>query len=81
MLIPKLAKIYVEKIVRLHGIPSSIISDSDPKFTSRFWESLQEALGTKLRMSSAYHPQTDGESERTIQSLEDLLRSCILEQG
>ncbi|MCI91253.1 retrotransposon protein, partial [Trifolium medium] len=46
-----------------------------------YWESLQEALGTKIRMSSAYHPQTDGQSEKTIQSLEDLLRSCILEQG
>ncbi|MCI72446.1 retrotransposon protein, partial [Trifolium medium] len=71
MLIPKLAEIYVEHIVRLHGIPSSIVSDRDPRITSRFWESLQEALGTKLRMSSTYHPQTDGQSERTIQSLED----------
>ncbi|GAU43834.1 hypothetical protein TSUD_371130 [Trifolium subterraneum] len=69
------------EIIRLHGIPSSIVSDRDPKFTSRFWESLQEALGTKLRLSSAYHPQTDGQSERTIQSLEDLLRACVLEQG
>ncbi|GAU25740.1 hypothetical protein TSUD_216710 [Trifolium subterraneum] len=80
-LVPKLAEIYVEQIIRLHGIPSSIVSDRDPKFTSRFWESLQEALGTKLRLSSAYHPQTDGQSERTIQSLEDLLRACVLEQG
>ncbi|MCH83701.1 retrotransposon protein [Trifolium medium] len=81
MLVPKLAEIYIEQVVRLHGIPSSIISDRDPRFTSRFWESLQEALGTKLRLSSAYHPQTDGQSERTIQSLEDLLRACVLEQG
>ncbi|GAU50683.1 hypothetical protein TSUD_410390 [Trifolium subterraneum] len=80
-LVPKLAEIYVEQIIRLHGIPSSIVSDRDPKFTSRFWESLQEALGTKLRLSSAYHPQTDGQSEWTIQSLEDLLRACVLEQG
>ncbi|GAU49783.1 hypothetical protein TSUD_369070 [Trifolium subterraneum] len=80
-LVPRLAKIYVEQIIRLHGIPSSIVSDRDPKFTSRFWESLQEALGTKLRSSSAYHPQMDGQSERTIQSLEDLLRACVLEQG
>ncbi|GAU45527.1 hypothetical protein TSUD_400740 [Trifolium subterraneum] len=80
-LVPKLAEIYVEQIIRLHGIPSSIVSDRDPKFTSRFWESLQEVLGTKLRLSSAYHPQTDGQSERTIQSLEDLLRACVLEQG
>ncbi|GAU33554.1 hypothetical protein TSUD_143470, partial [Trifolium subterraneum] len=62
-LVPKLAEIYVEQIIRLHGIPSSIVSDRDPKFTSRFWESLQEALGTKLRLSSAYHPQTDVEVE------------------
>ncbi|CAJ2642437.1 unnamed protein product [Trifolium pratense] len=80
-LVPKLAEIYVEQIVKLHGISSSIVSDRDPRFTSRFWESLQEALGTKLRLSSAYHPQTDGQSERTIQSLEDLLRACVLEQG
>ncbi|MCI52104.1 retrotransposon protein, partial [Trifolium medium] len=50
-------------------------------FTSRFWESLQETLGTKLRFSSTYHPQTDGQSERTIQSLEDLLKACVLEQS
>jgi hypothetical protein len=80
-LVPRLAEIYVEQIVKLHGIPSSIVSDRDPRFTSRFWESLQEALGTKLRLSSAYHPQTDGQSERTIQSLEDLLRACVLEGG
>jgi len=67
--------------VKLHGVPSSIVSDRDPRFTSRFWKSLQEALGSKLRLSSAYHPHTDGQSERTIQSLEDLLRVCVLEQG
>jgi len=76
-----LAEIYIEQIVRLHGIPSSIVSDQDPRFTSMFWESLQAVLGTKLRLSSAYHPQTDGQTERTIQSLEDLLRACVLEQG
>ncbi|MCI50695.1 retrotransposon protein, partial [Trifolium medium] len=59
MLVSKLAEIYIEQIVRLHDIPSSIVSDRDPRFTSRFWESLQEALGTKLRLSSVYHPQTD----------------------
>ncbi|WJX40142.1 hypothetical protein P8452_27648 [Trifolium repens] len=72
-LVPMLAEIYIERIVKLHGIPSSIVSDRDPKFTSRFWESLQEALGTKLRLSSAYHPQTDGQSKRTIQSLEEVI--------
>jgi len=75
----KLAKLYVREVVRLHGVPESIVSDRDPRFTSRFWQSLQAALGTQLRMSSAYHPQTDGQSERTIQSLEDLLRSCVLD--
>nr|KYP43122.1 Transposon Ty3-I Gag-Pol polyprotein [Cajanus cajan] len=56
----KLTQLYVKEIVRLHGVPSSIISDRDPRFTSQFWQSLHQALGTKLRLSSAYHPQTDG---------------------
>jgi len=60
-------------------VPLSIVSDRDPRFTSRFWQTLQSAMGSKLTMSSAYHPQTDGQSERTIQSLEDLLRTCILD--
>ena len=77
----RLAQLYIEKIVSLHGVPSSIVSDRDPRFTSKFWEGLQKALGTKLRLSSAYHPQTDGQTERTIQSLEDLLRACVLEKG
>jgi len=64
---------------KLHGVPTSIISDRDPRFTSRFWQSLQNTLGTQLRMSLAYHSQTDGQSERTIQSLEDLLRACVLD--
>ena len=75
-----LTSLYVSEIVRLHGVPSSIVSDRDPRFTSRFWESLHKALGTKLRLSSSYHPQTDGQTERTIQSLEELLRACVLEQ-
>jgi len=75
----KLTELYVREVVRLHRVPESIVSDRDPRFTSRFWQSLQAALGTHLRMSSAYHPQTDGQSERTIQSLEDLLRSCVLD--
>jgi len=79
MSVARLVEIYVEQIVRLHGIPFSIVSDRDLRFTSKFWESLQPALGTKLRLSSAYHPQTDGQTERTIQSLEDLLRACVLE--
>ncbi|KAK5839973.1 hypothetical protein PVK06_008833 [Gossypium arboreum] len=75
----KLAELYVSQIVRLHGVPISIVSDRDPRFTSRFWKKLQEALGTKLHFSTAFHPQTDGQSERIIQILEDMLRCCILE--
>jgi len=79
MSMAKLAQLYIREIVRLHGVPSSIVSDRDPRFTSRFWQTLQSAMGSKLTMSSAYHPQTDGQSERTIQSIEDLLRTCILD--
>ena len=57
----KLAKLYIKEIVRLHGIPVSIILDRDPMFTSRFWEKLQEALGTRLNFSTAFHPQMDGQ--------------------
>jgi len=77
--IDKLAELYVREVVRLHGVPESIMSDRDPRFPSRFWQSLQAALGTQLRISLAYHPQMDGQSERTIESLEDLLRSCVLD--
>ncbi|GKB46785.1 putative reverse transcriptase domain-containing protein [Tanacetum coccineum] len=66
-------------IVARHGVQISIISDRDSRFTSRFWQSMQEALGTRLDMSQAYHPQTDGQSERTIQTLEDMLRVCVLD--
>ena len=75
----KLAEIYVNEIVRLHGAPVSIVSDRDPRFTSHFWPSLQNALGTKLKFSTSFHPQTDGQSERTIQTLEDMLRACVME--
>jgi hypothetical protein len=75
----KLAKLYVNEIVRLHGVPVSIVSNRDPRFTSRFWGSLQKALGTKLNFSTAFHPQTDGQSKRTIQILEDILRACVLD--
>ncbi|GKA04701.1 putative reverse transcriptase domain-containing protein [Tanacetum coccineum] len=64
-----------------HGVPISIISDRDSHFTSRFWKSLQSALGTQLDMSTAYHPETDGQSERTIQTLEDMLRAYVIEFG
>ncbi|KAA3473659.1 reverse transcriptase [Gossypium australe] len=75
----RLAKLYVSEIVRLHGVPISIISDRDPRFTSRFWNKLQEALGTQLHFSTAFHPQADGQSERVIQILEDMLWCCVLE--
>ena len=74
-----MAEKYIAEIVRLHGIPISIVSDRDPRFTSRFWGSLQKALGTKLHFSTAFHPQTDGQSERTIQTLEEMLRACVIE--
>ncbi|KAK5771447.1 hypothetical protein PVK06_047651 [Gossypium arboreum] len=75
----KLAKLYVAEVVRLHGVPVSIIFDRDPRFTSRFCRKLQEALGTRLDFSTAFHPQTDGQSERVIQVLEDMLRGCIID--
>ncbi|KAG8490982.1 hypothetical protein CXB51_014123 [Gossypium anomalum] len=75
----KLAKLYMAEIVRLHGVPVSIISDRDPRFTSRFWQKLHEALGTRLNFSTAFHPQTDGQSERVIQILEDMLRGCVID--
>ena len=75
----QLAQTYMSEIVRLHGVPVSIVSDRDTKFTSQFWRAFQKALGTKVHMSTAYHPQTDGQSERTIQTLEDMLRACVLD--
>ena len=65
--------------MRLHGVPISIVSDRDPRFTSRFWHSLQAALGTRLHFSTTFHPHTDGQSERTIQTLEDMLGACVME--
>ena len=75
----RLASLYVKEIVRMHGVPVSIVSDRDPHFTSRFWHSLQKALGTKLSFSTAFHQQTDGQSDRVIQVLEDLLRACAFD--
>ncbi|GKA79150.1 putative reverse transcriptase domain-containing protein [Tanacetum coccineum] len=77
----KLARLYLKEVVTRHGIPVSIICDRDPRFASNFWRSLQNALGTNLDMSTAYHPQTDGQSERTIQTLEDMLRACAIDFG
>ncbi|GKC68124.1 putative reverse transcriptase domain-containing protein [Tanacetum coccineum] len=70
-----LARLYLNEIVARHGMPISIIYDRDSRFISRFWQSMQEALGTRLDISTAYHPQTDGQSECTIQTFEDMLRA------
>ena len=74
-----LAELYMREIMRLHGVPVSIVSDRDTRFLSHFWRSLQQCLGTRLSYSTAYHPQTDGQSERTIQILEDMLQACKLD--
>jgi transposase InsO family protein len=78
---PQLAELYMSRIVRLHGVPKKIVSDRGTQFTSRFWERLHEALDTQLYFSSAYHPQTDGQTERVNQILEDMLRACALQYG
>nr|GFA78833.1 putative nucleotidyltransferase, ribonuclease H [Tanacetum cinerariifolium] len=77
--VSRLAEIFQQEIVRLHGTPSVIVLDRDPRFASHFWKGLQKAWGTRLKFSTAFHPQTDGQSERTIQTLKDMLRSCALE--
>ncbi|GKB57161.1 reverse transcriptase domain-containing protein [Tanacetum coccineum] len=77
----RLAKIYIDEIVVRHGVPVSIISYRDGRFTSRSWQTVQKALGTRLDMSTTYHPQTDGQSERTIQTLKDMLRACVIDFG
>ena len=73
------ARLYVREIVRLHGVPTSIISDRGAQFTANFWRSFQKGLGTQVNLSTAFHPQTDGQAERTIQTLEDMLRACIID--
>ncbi|CAN6729185.1 unnamed protein product [Malus baccata var. baccata] len=78
---PDMKREIADYIVKYHGVPVNIISDRDPIFTSKFWVAFQEALGTQLLYSTAYHPQTDGQSERTIQTLEDMLRSSVLQFG
>ncbi|GJX80368.1 putative reverse transcriptase domain-containing protein [Tanacetum coccineum] len=76
-----LMRLYIKEIVSRHGVPISIILNHDSHFTSRFWQPLQNALGTQLDMSTAYHPETDGQSERTIQTLKDMLRACVIDFG
>ncbi|GKA68125.1 putative reverse transcriptase domain-containing protein [Tanacetum coccineum] len=75
----KLMKLYMKEVVTRHGVPVTIISDRDGRFTSLFWQALHKALGTRLDMSTTYHLETDGQSERTIQTLEDMLRACALD--
>jgi hypothetical protein len=78
---PQMAELYMSVIVCLHEVLKKIMSDRGTQFTSRFWERLHEALDTQLRLSSAYHPQTDGQTERVNQILEDMLRACALQYG
>jgi hypothetical protein len=73
------AELYIARILSLHGVPKTIVSDRGPQFVSKFWEELHKSLGTKLFHSSAYHPQTNGQTERVNQILEDMLRACVLE--
>ena len=74
----RLAELYMERIVCLHRVPKKIMSDRGTQFTSQLWQKVHSSLGTKLNFSSAYHPQTDGQTERTNQILEDMLRACAL---
>jgi hypothetical protein len=77
----KLADIYMKRIVCLHGVPKSIVSDRGTQFTSHFWKQLHESLGTRLEFSTTFHPQTDGQIKRVNQILEDMLRACALDYG
>ncbi|KAI3762710.1 hypothetical protein L1987_53151 [Smallanthus sonchifolius] len=77
----KLVEKFIKEIVTRHGMPLSIVSDRNTRFTSTFWKKFNEAMGTRLTISTAYYPQTDGQSERTIQTLEDMLRACIIDFG
>jgi hypothetical protein len=76
---PQLAELYMSRIVYVHGVPKKLVSDRGTQFTSRFWERLHESLDTQLHFSSAYHPQTDGQTERVNQIIEDMLRACALQ--
>jgi hypothetical protein len=77
----KLAKLYITRIECLHGVPKMIVSDRGTQFTSRFWKKLHEAMDTRLNFNSAYHPQTDGQTDRVNQTLEDMLRACALKDS
>jgi hypothetical protein len=77
----RLAELYMERIVSLYGVPKKIVSDRGTQFTSYYWQKIHESLGTKLNFSTAYHPQTNGQTERINQILEDMLRACALQYG
>ena len=74
------ARVFISEIIRYHGVPKKIISDRDSRFTSRFWTCMQTALGTQLNLSTAYHPETDGQTERVNQVLEDMLRMYVMDR-
>lgn len=78
-LLDKLVRMYIRKIVRLHGVPVTVMSDRDPRFISQFLNDFQQAMETKLFFSTAFHPQIDGQSKRTICTLEDILQACVLD--
>jgi transposase InsO family protein len=78
---PQLVELYMSRIVYLHGVPKKIVSNRGTQFTSKFWERLHETLDTQLCFSSAYHPQTNGQTERVNQIREDMLRACALQYG
>jgi len=75
------ARLYIQEVVRLHGVPVSIISDRGAQFTAQFWKSFQKGLGSNVNLSTVFHPQTNGQAERTIQTLQDMLRACVIENG
>ena len=79
VILKRFCRLYIREIVRLHGVPVAIVLDRDSMFTAHFWKSFQKAMGTRLAMSTTFHPQTYGQSERTIQVLEDILRAFILD--
>ena len=79
--IEKLAEIYIREVVARHGVLVSVVSDRDVHFTSRFWKRFHDEMGTRLHFSTTFHPQTDGQSERTIHTLEDILCACVLDFG
>ena len=78
-MLDQLARLYVDKIVNRYGVSVSIVSDRDPRFTSKFWSSLQKGIGTGLKFSTSFHPQTNGQFERTIQTFEGMLRAFVLQ--